>query len=352
MALSRGSKGFLLVLVVLAVGAFAGLRLLPSPAPAGDAALLSVTIPEGTTGGEVSAILEEAGWAGSPLAFRVRTQLDERANRIQAGEYEIASDASATDILEQLSQAPEGAPTFSVTIPEGLLVSQTMQRIAEAEGSPFTAQQLLDALVQIPLPEWVPVDQIPAEQPYPGLTPYEGLLFPNTYDFRVDATPQDVLQTLMDQTDQVLDEVGTPPDLDRYQVLTMGSLIEREARVAEEQPRISAVMHNRLEVPMRLQIDATVLYVKADPSLRQVLSADLEIQSPWSTYTTDGLPPTPISGAGESAIRAAAQPAEDPASIFYVVNSCEGTHAFAPSLEEHNRNVAAFRQLDCSGDAG
>src|SRR5690606_2441133 len=144
------------------------------------------------------------------------------------------------------------------------------------------------------------------------------------------------------KTEEVMATITPPPDLDLYETLVMGSLIEREARLPEEQRVISAVMHNRLAAPMRLQIDATVLYAPGGHKER-VLYEDLEVDSPWNTYRVEGLPPTPISGAGRAAIEAAANPTDDDY-LYYVVSDPQtGAHAFARTAEEHEANVAAAR---------
>ncbi len=346
MQLSAGSKGFLVVLVVAGLAlayAFTSLDLFGSDEAS---APVTVEIVEGTGASGVGDVLEERGVIASATAFSVRARFDPRADRIRPGTYQLTPGMGTDEILELLSAAPDAAPAFTVTIPEGLTVGQTLERLASAEGSPFTVEQLTAALTALPLPAYVPVDELPAEQPYPGLTPYEGLLFPDTYEFRQDATPQEVLQRLLDRTTEILDSVGVA-EPDRYRALVVGSLIEREALLAEEQPVISGVIANRLDEPQRLQVDATVLYANASTA-NAVTSAMLEVESPWNTYRTDGLPPTPISGAGQTAIAAAVAP-EANDFLYYVVNTCEGAHAFGRTLEEHNANVAEYRSLECGG---
>lgn len=338
MALSTGSKGFLIVLVVAIVTVGATLLLLGGGGSAADDGQpVVVEIPEGTGAGEVADLLADRGVIGSALLFKIMARFDDRAGQIRPGTYELEPGSSTSEILEVLSSAPPEPPTFTVVIPEGLTVEQTLQRIADAEGSPFTVEQLREALAGVAIPSWVPVDAMPE-----GAEPFEGLLFPATYEFLVDADPQDVLSQMVAKTEEVMATITPPPDLDLYETLVMGSLIEREARLPEEQRVISAVMHNRLAAPMRLQIDATVLYALGGHKER-VLYEDLEVDSPWNTYRVEGLPPTPISGAGRAAIEAAANPTDDDY-LYYVVSDPQtGAHAFARTAEEHEANVAAAR---------
>ena len=347
--MSRSSKVFLLFLIVFLGAVLAGLTMLTGPGDSvAEGETVSVTVPDGAGAADVAAILEEEGVISSAFAFRVTARLDDRSSRLQPGTYDLVAGMGAREILGVLSQPVEADPTFRVTIPEGLTVEQTLQRIADAEGSPFNVEQLRAALPSVAVPEWVPLDAIPAERPYGELTAYEGLLFPNTYEFLQTADPQAVLARLVEETDSVLEEVTPPAGTTRYDVLRMASLIERETRVAEERRQVAAVLHNRLAEPMRLQIDATVIYALGEQRTR-VLTEDLENPSPWNTYTNDGLPPTPISGAGRASIEAAANPADSDFTFYVVCNTETGEHAFASTLEEHNQNVAQFRAIQEAG---
>lgn len=332
MALSRGSKAFLGVMVLLGVLVLGGVVAVNAAGgdTGEDGEQVTIEIPEGAGGAEVADILAENDVVRSALAFRLIMRFDERAQRIQPGTYEVETGMGSDAILDVISDRVTAPDSFRVTIPEGRTVEQTLERLAEAEDSPFSVEELRDALPGVALPPWVP-DDLPDDA-----EPFEGVLFPNTYEFTVDADPQEVLARLVEQTEQVLDEVDPPDELDRYELLVMASLVEREARLADERPLIAAVMHNRLDEGMRLQIDATVLYALGEHRDR-VLYEDLEVESPWNTYVNEGLPPTPISGAGRAAIEAAADPADADYLYYVVVDPETGEHGFSETLEEHNR---------------
>lgn len=326
----------LVVLVVLGVlvgAAIAGVNTFLRPSASQDAGgdTVTVEVPEGATASSVGDLLAAEGVVSNSWVFRLQARFDDRASRIRPGTYDIARDATTGDILEQLSAVPEAAPTFTVTIPEGLRVSETLQRIADAPDSPFRRRQLRRALSMVALPAGVPQD-LPD-----GAEPFEGLLFPSTYEFRRDAPAAEVLARLVTETEAVLDAVDPPEGLDRYEVLTLASLIEREARLRDEQPQISSVIANRLEEGMPLQIDATVLYALGEQKDRVLLS-DLEVDSPWNTYRVQGLPPTPISGAGRGAIEAAASPADTDFLYYVVIDPETGEHGFSASYEEFLEN--------------
>jgi UPF0755 protein len=296
-----------------------------------------VEVAEGMGASSVADLLEDRGVIRSAFAFRVTARFDERANQIKPGTYELQVGMSHDEILELLSTGPAPPDTFRVTIPEGLTVDQTLQRFADAPGSPFTVEELETALQGVPLPAWVPAD-LPEDA-----EPFEGLLFPETYEFRTDTDAQAILTRLVAQTEQILDQITPPEGLDRYDVLIIGSLIEREARLRDEQRTISAVMHNRLAADMALQIDATVLYALGEHRDR-VLYADLEVDSLWNTYRYPGLPPTPISGAGRAALEAAADPTDEDYLYYVVIDPETGEHGFSRTLDEHNQLRAQVRE--------
>jgi len=302
---------------------------------------VTVVVEEGMGASSVATLLEERGVIRNASVFKFQARMDDRASRIRPGSYELEPGASYDEIITALTATPSEAPTFTVTIPEGYTVEQTIAAIAEAKGSPYTRKQLRNALAGVALPAWVPA-QLPE-----GADPFEGMLFPSTYELLRDAPAPDALSKLIEQTETVM-ERNNVASADRYRTLIQASLIEREARVRDEQPVIASVINNRVDQGMRLQIDATVVYAKYRQTgeiVNSVLTSDLEIDSPWNTYLSDGLPPTPISGSGESAIAAAANP-DQTDYLFYVVSNREtGEHAFAETLEEHNANVARYREL-------
>jgi UPF0755 protein len=341
MALSRGSKGFLAVLAVLAILLGGGLYwMLSSPASlrAGQGERVTVVISKGSGLSDIAHVLERGGVIRSALAFQFVARLDGRGSRIQAGTYQLKRGVGMGTILGELAAGPPPPPTFTVTIPEGLTVEQTFQRIAAARGSPFTVAELRAAAAHVALPPWAPVASLP-----PGAQPLEGLLFPNTYEFRTDTSAQAVFTRLIHETDRRIRSIVTPlSGLTPYEVLTIASLVERETRLADERPRISSVIHNRLRAHQRLQIDATVLYALGKQKDR-VLDTDLRVDSPWNTYRRDGLPPTPISGVGEASLRAAVQPSNEDF-LYYVVDPKTGHHRFSRTFAEHQRIRAEIRQ--------
>jgi UPF0755 protein len=234
-------------------------------------------------------------------------------------------------VLDVLTTAPDPVPTARLTIPEGYRLTQIAERVQEDLGIP--SEQFMRAVERgdRSLPPYLPDD---AES-------VEGFLFPETYEFRArGTTADDVIDRLMAQFDTVAEDLpwenaealGVTP----YEVVTIASMIEEEARLAEERPVIAGVIYNRLEVGMTLGIDATLLYDDPTPD-GQLSVADLEYDSPYNTRINGGLPPTPISSPGLASLQAALQP-EETEFFFYVLCGEDGHHVFAVTNAEHEQN--------------
>ncbi len=182
----------------------------------------------------------------------------------------------------------------------------------------------------------------------PGQTSLEGLLFPDTYFIGANESEESIAKRLVARFDEIADKVGlaSAQGLTPYQTVVAASLIGTEAKLAEDAPLISAVIRNRLAAGMPLQIDSTLCYARAQSTGTGCppppTDADKGLDSPYNTYKIAGLPPTPIASVTEASLAAALKPADVPYR-YYVVADANGKHAFATTLEEHNRNVAAAR---------
>lgn len=366
MALSRGSKWFLGFLGLAAVGVGAGVLwlqdALPEINPIEAGQPVTLTVESGESVRAVSDRLAEEGVVRNATTFRIAASDADLATHLRPGEYDLETGMESEDVLELLLAGPvRGGPTAGVrfTVQEGLTVEQTLARLGEQfeelDDADFRAvldertAAGADADGVLRLPDWVPE---PGDAGDEVVEPYEGVLFPETYEVPGDATALQILQRMVDQLEAVMNEV--PADavaaaqergLDRYAVLTLASLIERETRVDDERETVAGVILNRLEENMRLQIDATVLYA-LDEDRDVVLLEDLETEHPYNTYVIDGLPPGPISGMGEASLLAAFQP-EDVSYRYYVLApECDGSHLFAETNEEHNANRAAFQDAN------
>jgi UPF0755 protein len=297
---------------------------------------IRVTVPEGATGREVGRILEQNGLVEHELLFRLALRLDKTPQSIKQGRYTLPRGLSALELLEMLQK---GAPNvfdpleipdeLKVTVPEGLTIEQASQLFDEPR-------------------EFVAAASDPQVLARVGVTApsLEGFLLPNTYYFDKKPAEREVVERMADQFkkefDGLVSELALPEGYTALQVVTVASLVEEEARAAEERPDIAAVIYNRLDRGMPLQLDSTLQYALKKYGQR-LLYSDREVDSPYNTYKNKGLPPGPISNPGAASLRAALQPSA--ADYVYFVSNADGrTHTFSSSDAEHVRAVQRFRR--------
>lgn len=319
-----------LLLVLVALASCGGAWLALSPTPAAQAGPLVVEVPahEGVVG--IASRLSDAGVIRSRLAFVAVTFVRGHVRRLKAGEYEIPRDASMLDIADLLASGR--VRQHLILLREGATVAE-LARALEADRL-ARADDVLRAATDEHLRRALGVTG-------PSL---EGYLFPDTYQFvrgmSVDEMLGRMVQRLRSKlTPEILDRARAR-GLDVHQLLTLASIIEREAIDPGEQRLISAVFWNRLRMDMPLQADPTVQYAVAKE--RRALSrGDLATDHPYNTYAHRGLPPGPIASPGLGAIEAALDPA--PVKYLYFVARDDRRHYFSTTVAEHNAAVVRYR---------
>jgi UPF0755 protein len=330
----KRALGILLVLGLLAaVGGWWLHRRLTTPHRGFTGVEQFVDLPPGTGVAAIGARLAEAGVVADPLTFRLAAKVSGAERRLQAGEYRFAEAATPLEIVDRLVRGD--VFRRSVTFREGLTI-QEMAAHFEASGLGPA-----DSFAR-------PASAGTAAHDFdPGARTLEGYLFPDTYALprRVEAAQ------LIDQMvagfarafDQPLQEEAARRGLTVREAVTLASLVEKETAVPAERPLVSAVYHNRLRRGMPLQCDPTVIYalMLAGRWTGNLRRADLQLDSPYNTYRYAGLPPGPIASPGRASLEAAVAPADVP--YLYFVSRNDGTHAFASTLAEHNRNVAEWQ---------
>jgi len=329
-----GVLGFVALLFAVA---FLGVRWLASavndviadPDQTTVAAGLPVTIEvaAGAPASQIARQLAEAGVVASASDFD-RVVRDARASdRLQAGSYQLETGMSPEAVLAILIEGPS-REVYRLTVIEGLTIGQMLESIATQSETPFAelSALLLDGTVTSSLMAGEPDE----------LRDWEGLLFPDTYEFAVDATAEDILVRMVNTMEERVGSIDWTHleglDLTPYDGIIIASLIEREGLHDEDRPTIASVIYNRLEIGMRLQLDATVVYVLGGLPEDGLSQADLDIESPYNTYIIDGLPPTPIAGVRIASLQAAADP-DDTEYLFFLTDE-DGNAHFAETFEE------------------
>jgi UPF0755 protein len=306
-----------------------------------DGTPVSITVEPGAGPKEIGALLADAGVVRSARLFEVLVGLTGLQGALEAGDYEFDRGLPAIEVVQRIADGRTASR--SVTIPEGLRLEEVGE-LLEVNGI-VDKDEFLAAL-----------DPALYAEPFLGQLPpsgLEGFIFPARYEFNRETDAQTVVATMLRGfTDNVYNGVQFEGQaLTLAEVVTLASIIEREATVAEENATIASVFLNRLRVGIPLQADPTVQYaLTADVNnvglygwwKAGVTLDDLRFDSPYNTYVNAGLPPGPIANPGVDTIEAVVRPAAT--NYLFFVSRNDGTHVFAETLEEHLRNVEIYQQ--------
>jgi UPF0755 protein len=288
-----------------------------------------VEVVKGDTLSSVAAKLERAGVIDSAFMFKVEARVGGYGTEIKTGEYTFSPEEDSQAILQKLT-AGEAIPTLEITVPEGLDVEQTAQEVARQSG--VSAAAFEEAARRTDYGYGFLED--------PEIKSTEGFLFPKQYEFEEGTTAPQMVTRMLEQyllETQTLDISGAKDrlNLTEYELVTVASLIEKEASNPEERPLVASVIYNRIREGMPLQIDATVLYALDRPK-KELSLADLEIDSPYNTYENTGLPPGPICSPSRQSLEAAINPAETDY-LYYVLKAGGEEHFFTGNYNEFLR---------------
>ena len=293
-----------------------------------------VEIPQGAGPATIARRLTEAGVVRNTTTFRLAVWLTGEGRRLQAGEYRFDRPVSARQVVDKIARGE--VYLRPLTFPEGLTMRQ-MADLYEQKGF-GTADAFLAAARNVSL-----VSSID-----PTADNLEGYLFPDTYALPRRATADQLVARMIAGFEKALSpqirQQAAARGLSVRQLVTLASIVEKETGNASERPLVAAVYANRLKIGMGLQCDPTVIYAleRSGRYTGNLTRENLTFDSPYNTYRYAGLPPGPLANPGRSSLEAAANPADVP--YLYFVSRNDGTHAFAATLEEHNRNVEEFQR--------
>ena len=292
-----------------------------------------VDIPQGTGSLGIGERLVSSGVVRDMPTFRVALWMSRQGRHLKAGEYRFDRAMTPFEIIDKLARGD--VYVLNVTFPEGQTIAE-MAKLFESHGLGTAA-----AFVQ------AAKDVAPIRQLDPAAKDLEGYLFPETYALprRTDAVK--LVQMMAARFDKVftaeLRQAAASRGMTVRQAVTLASIVEKETAKADERPLVAAVYTTRLRIGMPLQCDPTVIYglIKAGRYDGNLHKDDLSSDSPYNTYRHPGLPPGPIASPGRASLEAAVHPAD--ADYLYFVSRNDGSHEFARTLEEHNRNVQKFQ---------
>jgi UPF0755 protein len=290
------------------------------------------TLEKGGNLKSLSRKLAERGLLPEPNGLWLLARLTSQATSIQAGTYRLDAPISPLQLLKKLNDGD--VVTYAITFVEGITFRQMREQMQKQTMLKSVLSGLSDNDV---------LKKIGVNETHP-----EGLFFPDTYRFAAGVTDTDILKMSHQAMQKKLAEAWQQreeglPYKNPYDMLIMASIIEKETGRVDERPLIASVFINRLRIPMRLQTDPTVIYgmgLQYDGNIRR---RDLTTDTPYNTYTRDGLPPTPIAMPGWGALIAAARPDKSDKLYFVAMRDSLGSHYFSSSLAEHNRAVAKYQ---------
>ena len=325
----------LLVLVVAAAaaGAYVWLQRLDRPYRGYSGQETFVEVPSGAGTRAIGQRLIAAGVIRDETTFRVALWRSGQARQLKAGEYRFDRPMTPGDVIDKIARGD--VVLLSLTFREGLTIDE-MARVFESNGF-GSAAAFVQAAKNAAL-----INEVD-----PEARDLEGYLFPDTYSLPRGSDAERVVRAMVDRFRQVLTpEVRKAAEgrgLTVRQLVTLASLVEKETARPDERPLVAAVYANRLKIGMGLQCDPTVIYAlqragRYDGNLRR---EDLNFDSPYNTYRYAGLPPGPIAAPGKGSLEAAATPAD--VQYIYFVSRNDGSHEFARTLDEHNRNVQRWQ---------
>jgi UPF0755 protein len=292
-----------------------------------------VAIAPGSSPQSMGRSLTDAGVVANPLAFRVAVWMRGAGRRLQAGEYRFDAPMTPAEVVDKIVRGDVFLQP--VTFREGLTIKQMAEIYEERGFGP--AKEFVQAASR--------PDAVRAFDP--RATDLEGYLFPDTYALPRRTTADQLVSRMIARFEKVLTpelrQQAASHGLSVRELVALASLVEKETAKPEERPLVAAVYKNRMKIGMRLQCDPTVIYAleRAGRYTGNLTRNDLDYDSPYNTYRYAGLPPGPIAAPGAASIEAAANPAD--ATYLYFVSRNDGSHVFASTLDEHNRNVAEWQ---------
>jgi UPF0755 protein len=377
---ANGLTVLIVLLLAAAVGVGWARQTFIGPGPLAEAVCFRVE--RGASLTDVSQALADQGVIASAPLFRLGVDYQDRAGDLRFGSYLIEPGASMAGVLDDLTAGGQSTCGREINFRIGVNQADVILReldpatgafaevvrfdpAAGAAPAEFVAAAAAeDVRLRVTVAEgttsWQVVDALARVEVLTGevaAVPPEGTLAPDSYEIERGGARADLIARMAAAQTAILAEEWAGraeglPYASPEEALIMASIVEKETSVPEERARVAAVFVNRLRLGMRLQTDPTVIYgiTRGEGVLgRGLRQSELRRETPWNTYVIDGLPPTPIANPGRASINAALNP-EASDYVFFVADGTGG-HAFARTLDEHNRNVARWREIEAAQEA-
>ena len=348
---------YLISLLIVAGIIYLGINLAYSryimPVDVNNTESIEIEIPRGSSLGKISDILYENNLIRNKTVFKLYVDISNKTSKLKAGKYNLSRDMDLGQIMDELLTGNAAVDTVKITIIEGWDIRKIARYLVNEKGFQFTEQEFVDAAKVENFTDYVFLQDIPEDRKKKevGIAPIEGYLFPDTYLVYEDASPQDIMRKMLTQFEKVYNESvlekAQELEMSMDDVVILASVIQREARVSEEFPKISAVFHNRLKKEMPLGADSTIQFL-VNEDRWAFSNLELEIESPYNTYQNTGLPIGPISSPGRLALTSAVNPyaewmdSKEPYLYFVLKDPKTGEHVFNTNYEQHLKDKEQY----------
>lgn len=344
----------MVLLLLCFAGAAVAFNRMLQPVDAAAERSIHVEVEPGASTRQIASVLAEKGVIRSALLFRIHARRHHLDQKFMAGSYDFKLSMSLPEIAAKIASGDVDLETGWFTIPEGYTVEQIAFRLA---GAGLADARVFLKLAADPPAQILEQHPLLRESAAAAGIKYvlEGYLFPDTYEIADGATEEEIITLMLHRFEGIfcdsLQQRCTELNMTPHQVLTLASIVEREARVDHERKRVAAVFHNRLSKSYPLESCATIQYILGE--VKEVLSiADTKIDSPYNTYQNPGLPPGPVAAPGEASILATLSPEDTDYFFFVSKEDGSGEHYFSRTNAEHERYKSKAAQNKRERESG
>lgn len=325
-----------IIVAALVLGTVTYFALMGRPMDSDDKNSIIVNIEEGSGTSSIAATLSEDELIRSELAFKLQSKIMFRDGKYQAGVYAFSRSMSMSEMQKAMVEGETAGKVFQIT--EGMSIDKIADRL-DSQG--ICDKEDFYYQVEHGEFDYSFMDSLPE-----GPTRLEGFLFPNTYEVAVDAGAKEVIDTVLKETERVIEEEGyrekaKDTGYTLYEMITVASIIEREATAAEDKPKVADVIYNRLDQGMHLQMDSIIAYITKEEKIKATYS-DIAVESDYNPYTNYGLPPGPICSPGSVSIEAALDPEGTDYLFFVTTPEMDGSLVFSTKYEDFLKDKEAF----------
>lgn len=301
------------------------------PMSPGSQEMIEIMIPSGSTATTISKILEDQGIIADADMFKLQIKKQNLGKDLKAGKYRLSPGMNSSELLDILTKQTDTA-VEKLVVPEGFEIKNIVARLEKMEFSEVSEfQNLVSDKSNFE-------EEFPFLKDLPANSSLEGYLFPATYELSKEDSAKSLVEQMLRAYRRVYQnhiEGEIPEGMSLHELMTMASIVEREARTDKDRPLIASVFYNRLNIKKPLESCATVQYLLGERKAN-LSTEDLKIESPYNTYRNAGLPPGPIANPGLKSIDAALKPQETDY-LFFVLTGEDGSHTFTKTYEEHKK---------------